>query len=153
MKLNDGKLAEAATQYRKALRIARQEGAKYEKVFELLEQSMKMGSADATYAVATWYLHGTHVAPDIVKGTNLLKRAVRMGNSSACFDLASSFERGLGVTKDTAKAFDLYLEAALRGDQSAYREVARCYWHGIGTRRNRIIADLWGKMPIRKTKE
>lgn len=130
--------------YRSALSKTKQEGFDTAEVARLLAQAAKLGSEDATYALATWYLHGKHFHADLDKGTRLLTKAARLGSAPACYDLAVSFEKGLGVAQDHEMAFQLYLEAALRGDTEAKKQVVRCIWHGIGTRKNRKLAEVWG---------
>jgi uncharacterized protein len=130
--------------YLSSLSMAKKKKADLSKVSEKLMEAASLGSSDADYALATWYLHGKFFHKSWPKAIKYLKRSVIGGNSSACFDLAVCYETGKGTVRDKKKAFDLYLEAALRGDVAAHREVARCYWHGYGVRRNRVVADLWG---------
>jgi uncharacterized protein len=129
--------------YEEALAKSKKEEISEFFVLELLQKSMALGNPKATYAVATWYLHGKFVKKDIRFGTKLLKKAAKLGSAEACFDLAVSYETGVGVKKDVERAFDLFLESALRGDVDANYSLYRCFWHGIGTRRNRTIAGLW----------
>lgn len=130
--------------YEAALAGAKSGSMKPIEVSKDLEKASLLGSSDATYALATWYLHGTFFKKNIATGTRLLKMASEAGIAHACYDLAYSFEAGIGVKQNLPKAFQLYMEAAMRGDASANTDVARCLWHGIGTRKNRTLADLWG---------
>lgn len=108
-----------------------------------LVEAHRLGSADASNALALWHLQGTHFKKDVRKAVPFLRRAAKAGIAEACFNLALCYERGEGVEKDVEVAFNLYLEAALRGDLDAQEQVYRCYWWGIGVKRNRRIADLW----------
>lgn len=130
--------------YLLSLSMAKKKNADLASVGKKLQVAASLGSTDANYALATWYLHGKFFPKNWPKAIRYLKRAVAGGNSSACFDLAVCYETGRGAVQNKKKAFDLYLEAAMRGDVAAHQEVARCYWHGYGTRKNRVIADLWG---------
>jgi uncharacterized protein len=131
--------------YSSALRAAKKKSFDKKKTSTKLLVASKLGSAEATYALASWYLNGTHFDQNIPKGIRLLKAARKAGVASACFDLAYSFEVGAGVTKNLEQAFQLYMEASMRGDEESTRHVARCLWHGIGTMKNRALADLWGQ--------
>lgn len=142
---NNSNLATAKKLYLSALRDARKKSFNKKITAGKLLEASRLGSNEATYALASWYLHGTHFDQNIPKGIRLLKAASRVGNASACFDLAYSFEVGVGVTKNLERAFQLYMEASMRGDKESTRHVARCLWHGIGTLKNRALADLWGK--------
>ena len=136
--------------YNTALLLAKAETPDLEKVSKLLATAAKLGSHEANYALATWYLHGKHFKLNFPKAVVFLKRAAKSGNGEACSDLAICYETGSGVKKNMQRAFELYLEAALRDEISAYREVARCFWHGYGIEKNRTLARLWGE--LHKTK-
>lgn len=128
----------------KARNLALQESPDYEKAYNLLLEAHNIGSAEATYAIATWYLHGgNYLDKDYTKGTQYLKKAAEKYWPAALYDLAISYERGLYVKKNRTKAFHLYLQAAIREDAGAISEVARCYYYGIGTRKNRVLANIW----------
>lgn len=129
--------------YEKALRIAAGEKFDHNQVWTLLEQAHNTGDARATYAIATWYLHGTHVEKDSAKAAQYLKEAADAGIAEAMADLAVSYEKGIGVDEDVEAAFEYYLRAALHGDDDAVFEVARCYYWGIGVGKDRRIANIW----------
>lgn len=133
----------AKTRYEKALRLARSKSQNLEKISKLLAESAELGSGEAAYALATWYLHGNYFKTNLQKGTRLLRSAAKSGVPLACFDLAVSYEKGIILDQNFEKAFQLYMEASLRGDIAARKEVARCLWHGIGTPKNRTLANLW----------
>jgi uncharacterized protein len=135
---------DAARLYRKALRLAKMQSPDFPKIANMLRDAGKLGSGEATYALATWYLHGEYFDKDLKKGTRLLRVSAKQKVPAACYDLAVSYEMGIVVKKDPERAFQLYMEAAMRGDNASNREVARCLWHGIGTSKNRVLADLWG---------
>ena len=143
--MQDGERIQARRFYLAALRHAQKEPADYETAAELLLKASKLRSAEADYALATWFLFGRHFKKDIKRATVLLKRSQRAGNPDACYDLAVSYDKGIGVPKDRARAFELYLEGAMRGDLLSYEQVARCFSNGSGVKKNRVLADLWGK--------
>lgn len=134
---------EKNTAYDKAYEEMKKKEPDKKKVFSLLEQGHEQGDPRATYALATWYLHGEHVEKDIKKATKLLKQSAAENVPDALYDLAISYEKGIGVKKDKDRAFELYLKAALRGDDQSVEEVARCYYYGIGVKEDERVADIW----------
>jgi len=127
-----------------ARELVKQDIPDYEQAYKLLDLAYKRGSPEATYAIATWYLHGGHfLEQDYVKGTEYLKKAAEMKWPDAMYDLAVSYERGVYVSKNQKKAFLLYLQSALRGSSEAVYEVSRCYYFGIGTRKNKVLGAIW----------
>ncbi len=137
-------------EYDRALRLAqarREKGLPQTKaVYDLLLKADKSGDARATYALATWYLHGSEFTKrSIPRATALLKIAAAADIAAANFDLAVSYKKGIGVRKSESKAFELYVKAALLGDADSHLEVGRMYFHGLGIQRNRRLADIWIK--------
>jgi uncharacterized protein len=108
----------------------------------LLREAATKGSAEADYAIGTWYGFGKYLAQNDEKAVAHFKRAARKKYGPAMFNLASSYETGRGVRKDLARAFNLYVQAAREGDLEAARAVYRCLYHGIGVARNRLLAEL-----------
>jgi TPR repeat protein len=133
----------ADKRYEKALVIARGANAPLAKVASLLTAAHEAGDARATYALATWYLHGHFFKKDIRKSIALLKESAQFNVPEALFDLAVCYEKGAGVAKNERKAIQLYLRAALHGEKQSVYEVARCYYHGIGVNQDRQIAGVW----------
>lgn len=116
-----------------------------EAAFNLLHKAADLGSAEAIYAIGTWYLFGTHVPRNYRKATDFLQQASDLGWAAACFDLAIAYEKGKGVPRDKGQAFRLYMKAALLGDRQAKYEVGRCFYWGIGTTKDRQAAEVWYK--------
>jgi TPR repeat protein len=112
-------------------------------VLNNLNQAYNLGSMDACYALATWFLHGTHVKKDMKKAISLLKISAAKKHSDALYDLAVCYEEGKGIEKDERKAFLSYLEAALYGDDQSNYEVGRCYYYGVGIIEDKQIAGVW----------
>jgi uncharacterized protein len=129
--------------YAIALRAAKRRKPDLDQAFRLLSKAHKHGDARATYALATWYLHGKHVARNLRTAIALLRAAAAGDVPGALFDLAVSYEKGLGAAKNERKAAELYLRSALAGATAAYYEVGRCYYHGIGVERDRRVAKAW----------
>lgn len=125
--------------YRRAFDLARREGDT-ERVAALLWESHEKGDARATYALATWYIHGGLFKIDPRKAFLLLRKSHKAGIPEASFDLGRSYEMGFGTKKDAMKAFECYLDAAMKGDPDAASQVVRCIFWGIGTERNRKLA-------------
>jgi len=129
--------------YEKALELMSESDPNIKRVIHLLEESVEEGNSEASYALATWYLHGTNLSKNINKGAALLNNAADTNHPDACFDLAICYEKGAGVSQSFEKAFELYLRAALYGDKQSFCEVGRCYYYGIGIGVDKIIADIW----------
>ena len=127
--------------YRTAFEAAEKKGPT-DDVASLLWQGHNRGDGRATYALATWYIHGTLFQTNPRKGIGLLRIARKKGIREAIFDLAYSYEIGFGVTKSLAKAFDLYVEAAQKGDHQALSEVVRCVYYGVGTSKHKELGFL-----------
>jgi TPR repeat protein len=112
-------------------------------VASLLEAAHEAGDVRATYALATWYLHGRLFQKNVRRSVELLRKAAESDVPDALFDLAVCYEKGTGVAKNTRRAVQLYLRAALHGDKQSVYEIARCYYHGIGVQRDRSVARVW----------
>lgn len=131
--------------YEKALGMALEEEFDHAQVYALLQQAHDAGDARATYAIATWFLHGTHVEKDLAEAVRYLTEAVEAGIPESMFDLAVCYEYGDGVAENAESAFDHFLRAALHGDDDAVFEVSRCYFWGMGVRQDRRIANIWAE--------
>ena len=59
--------------YRRALELAQRKSPSLEKVAELLEAAQDEGDSHATYALATWYLHGKFFKRNQARAVKLLK--------------------------------------------------------------------------------
>ncbi len=152
--MNSGEANAGAKLFKRALALTASKKPNYAKAFPLLVGAERLGHAEATYALATWYLFGRHVAPSSAKALALLKRAVRRGSADAAFDLAIAFEQGKIIERNERKAFQHYLTAAIRHRQpltypamysfrEAAYEVSRCYFHGIGIAADRKAGMIW----------
>jgi TPR repeat protein len=115
---------------------------KYKEAFALLEEADKHNDPVASYALGTWYLHGTYVAKNFQKAVDYLNKAAKGEVKEAFFDLAVCYEKGIGVRKNLRKAFENYLAASQLGDKEALYEVVRCFYYGIGVEENRSLSEL-----------
>ena len=131
--------------YDRALQLAQGKVAGLPKAFRLLESARKQGDPRATYALATWYLHGKQsiVARNIKRAVSMLREAADAGHADAAYDLAVCYDKGMGVTLSKKGAARLYLRAALLGERQSAYEVGRCYWYGFGVKQDRTIAKVW----------
>ncbi len=117
----------------------RRDGSEEQAYAHLLD-AMKDGDYRAHYAIGTWYLHGRHVAKNLVKAARLLKNAADNDIAEAAFDLAVCYENGQGVKKNKTKAVAMYLRAMRLGDNAAANELYRVFYWGLGVSRCRSIA-------------
>lgn len=129
--------------YDEALRKAQAENTPLDKIASLLTAAHEAGDARATYALATWYVHGRFFKKDTRKGIALLREAARSNIAVALYELAGYYEVGHGLRKNPIRAASLFLQAALHGDKQSIYEIGRCYYHGTGVQRDRRIAWVW----------
>ena len=127
--------------YKKAFDLSKRKEDS-EQVVSLLQESHRHGDARATYALATWLIHGVNLPRNRSAGVKLLQRASKGEIREAKFDLGHAYELGIGVTKSYEKALNLYIEATQKGDQDAVTEVIRCVFYGKGIPRNKELAYL-----------
>lgn len=129
--------------YDAALKAVRRRGADLVEIGRMLTEAHSAGDARASYALATWYLHGQVYKKDVRRSVALLRAAARHDVPEALYDLAICYEQGEGVRKNPGKAVELYVRAALHGERQSLYEVGRCYYHGIGVTADRRIARVW----------
>ncbi|MBI2571653.1 MAG: sel1 repeat family protein [Candidatus Schekmanbacteria bacterium] len=129
--------------YEVALKEVRMDNADINKVLDLLTKAHALGDARATYALATWYLHGHNVLMDMDKAISFLRKADKRGIAPASYDLAVCYEKGMGVKKSRARAIQLYTKAALLGDRPSIYEVGRCIYFGFGVSRDKKYGMMW----------
>lgn len=127
--------------YKKALDLSKRRG-NVERVAALLQESHRQGDVRATYALATWHIHGVNLPRNRSTGIKLLRKASKGGIREAKYDLAHAYEMGIGVAKSHKKALDLYIKAAQDGDADSVAEVIRCVFYGKGIPRNKELAYL-----------
>jgi uncharacterized protein len=131
------------SKYEIALTEARKKTANFPKVLALLNGALDDGDPRAAYALATWYLHGTHVQKNLSKAVKLLRIAAKANIAEALYDLAVCYEDGGGVRKSLKRAYALYVAAALWGDRQSVYEVGRCLFYGLGTKQDRGLSRIW----------
>jgi TPR repeat protein len=91
--------------YDRAMSEARNKAGDPAKTHRLLTRAHERGDARATYALASWYLHGKEgiVSRHPAKAVALLRAAAEDDLAEAAFDLAVSYEKGIGVRKAIRK--------------------------------------------------
>ena len=131
--------------YDRALLIAQRAKPDLRLAKSILEGAATAGDHRATYALATWYLHGKPPAVDqnVRRSAELLKVAAESGHPQASFDYAVSLEKGVGVKKNEKLALRYYLRSALSGDLDAIGAVGRMYYYGLGVAQDRKVAWIW----------
>jgi TPR repeat protein len=138
-------MAEAEDFFAQADAEVRRDEPDFGKAIPLMRRASDLGSAMASYALATWYLFGKppFLIVDYHKAVQLLEMAAVARIPEALYDLAVCYAKGAGVDKSDVKAFELYLKAALLGDADSINSVGRCYYFGIGTSENKRVAEIW----------
>lgn len=131
------------THYDDALQEVSRHEPDYNLALQFLRSAVDARDPRGTYALATWYLHGSHVPRNLREALRLLRLAAKSKVPSALYDLAVCYETGSGVKENPRMAVQLYVEAALVGDPQSVYEVGRCYYHGTGVQRDRRIARVW----------
>ena len=89
--------------YNQALKEALKKTPNLPKVMQLLNNSIELGSCEASYALATWYLHGHNVKKNYKRAVLLLNKAIEGNILDALFDLAICYEKGTGVKQNKKK--------------------------------------------------
>lgn len=74
--------------YATAMKEASKRRPDFGKAYSFLQSARKAGDLRASYALATWYLHGRHVKRDLKLAVKLLKQAAEGNVPSALYDLA-----------------------------------------------------------------
>jgi uncharacterized protein len=134
------------TAYELALKEATRKNPRLSIAAALLERAHSEGDRRATYALATWHLHGhAGYSKDLKVALALFKLAALAHHPEANFELAVCYENGEGVRKNDKRAYIHYLAAALFGDTDALTETGRCLYYGIGTNQDRKAAEVWFK--------
>jgi len=129
--------------YDLALEKARLANADLGEVANMLTEAHEAGDARATYALATWHLHGKFFKKNLRVALRLLRQAAGAGVPEALYHLAVCYEEGSGVATNRSKATELFLRAALAGETQSLYEVGRRYYHGLGVQQDRRIAWVW----------
>ena len=135
---------EIADAYARALAIGRDPSPDLLAAHDLLINASGSGDLRATYALATWYLHGNDaVSLDEKAGIRILKTLEKSNIPEALFDLAVSYDYGKHVKRNEEKAFSLYMRAALLGDSNACNQVGQFYAEGKFVDHDPKIARAW----------
>lgn len=129
--------------YFKALKQAQLKQPDLLLAYKYLLIAHEKGNFKATYALASWFLHGKYLKKNLKKGVSFLKISTQGNVPEAFYDLAVCYEKGKGIKSNKDEAFHCYLKAALLGDKQSLYEVGRCYFYGIGVRKDKQMASNW----------
>jgi uncharacterized protein len=110
---------------------------------ELLRVAADAGSAEAQYALATFYKEGTGVPKDAEKAARLLQAASLAGNVDAEVEYAIALFNGTGTSKNEAAAITLLRKAAKQNNPVAQNRLARVLASGQGVPVDKVEALKW----------
>lgn len=115
------------------------------KYLDYLNRSLDSGNADAAFALADMYMHGSEegegVHSDITRAIETYQIASDLGSADAALCLGSIFYSGRGLAEASAeKAFEYYNVAAERGSMEAWRNLASMYYLGDGVQKSTEMA-------------
>ncbi len=91
---------------------------------EALREAAANGDPVAEYEVATRFVEGKVVAPDLAQAFKWYRRAATHGLVAAQFRLGALYERGIGVASDAERAKVWYRRAAEQGHVKAMHNLA-----------------------------
>lgn len=118
--------------YEEALKIAQLENGYSQAAEKLLKEAHREGDGKATYALGTWYLHGTgEVKKSLAEAMEYFQTAKERGIGDAYYDLAVCYENGTGVPQSYDQALFHYFMAAFLGSEGSMFEAARMMYHDI----------------------
>lgn len=119
-------------------------GADEKEAVQWYERAARAGLADAQYALAQVYIHGTGGKPrDDAAARRWLLRAARQNFDTAQLDLGTWLVEGRGGDRDPKQGFAWLMRAAAGGNVAAQNRVAKLYRAGIGTEGDPILAAAW----------
>lgn len=131
-------------EYEIALTLSRSDPPDLHAAKSSLSKAHEKGDVRATYALATWYLHGNEVIEKNEKvGVSMLLDIEKSSIAEAIFDLAFAYDCGEFVDHDDLKAFSLYMRAALLGNREACSQVSQYYAEGVTVQHDPALADAW----------
>ncbi|WP_158298751.1 tetratricopeptide repeat protein [Sphingomonas psychrotolerans] len=140
----DENVAPKQGEYRTALDLSRSDPQELYQARELLRKAHKNGDERATYALASWYLHGNDITEKNEEaGFAMLREIENSFIAEAIFDLAFAYDCGKCVEVDDLKAFSLYMRAALLGSQGACSQVSQYYSEGATIPHDPALAEAW----------
>ncbi|MGZ3732334.1 MAG: tetratricopeptide repeat protein, partial [Parachlamydiaceae bacterium] len=125
-----------------AMHLLKKEGAEWNEIVRLFEESAEQNYAPAELFLGLFYLDGGPVEVDESRGLSLLIRAAKHGMADAQLILGEHL-----IAKESAKeklqAVGYFASAAKRGDGKAMMWLAYCYRDGIGIPRNQSSYLEW----------
>jgi len=127
--------------YEKALKLAQANRNNLLAVEPLLRQAAALGSADAIFALGTWYFFGDPFERSVKKALTYYRKAAKLGSVNACLELGKIYQTGEIVAKNHHKTIEYYVMALALGSGQAYYELARAFCYGTFTAKNVLICD------------
>jgi TPR repeat protein len=110
---------------------------------ELLRIAAQAGSAEAQYALGTFYKEGRGVNKDLSEAARLWALAALADNTDAQVEYALALFNGEGVAKNEAAAAAIFRKAALHGNAIAQDRLARILSAGRGAPADPVQATKW----------
>jgi TPR repeat protein len=110
---------------------------------ELLRIAAQAGSAEAQYALGTFYKEGRGVNKDMSEAARLWALAALADNADAQVEYALALFNGEGVAKNEAAAAAIFRKAALHGNAIAQDRLARILSAGRGAPADPVQATKW----------
>jgi TPR repeat protein len=101
------------------------------------------GSADAQYALGTFYKTGRGVPQDAAQAAQWWAKAALADNTDAQVEYGIALYNGNGVQRDATAATALFRKAAMRGSPIAQDRLARILAAGSGAPRDLTESTKW----------
>ena len=106
-------------------------------------KGVKLGEADAMFALATLYQDGKGVKKDLQKAVSLYESSAKKGLAAAQFNLGVMYANGTGVIQDFYAAKDWYTKAAAQNYAAAQFNLALLYFEGQGVDKSVEMSFIW----------
>jgi len=115
---------------------------RFEAAMPKLELASSLGSAEADYALGSWYFHGKGIEINVGKAIEYWIRAADLGSTDAMQELGILYERGDCVDKDLEKSAMYFMQGSLAGCPECQYELSRFFYYGIYFETSKAIHDL-----------
>ena len=115
---------------------------RFQEAIPKLELASSLGSAEANYALGTWYFNGIGFEKNIERAVEYWDKAANLGSIDAMQDLGILYERGEFIEKDLERAALYFIQGSLCGCGECQYELSRFFYYGIYFRSSRVIHDL-----------
>jgi TPR repeat protein len=111
-----------------------------------LEQKADAGDQQAIVKLASLYVLGSVVPPDLHKAASLYRRATDMGNAEATAALGELYQSGRLGPNGLTTAVELYRKAAEMGNLTGQYNLGYCYERGQGVENDEKQATTWYRL-------